>query len=652
MQHPARRLVLLPILAALLVLGLPALPSAAADGDTVDTVPVSLTVRGASDSASTAVPVLPGLVPTSLTTTIVGGTGSTGGEGVYTLRSGDIAATAPSRTGGPVTLPLTAQSVRDGSIPLTLSISILDADGCPDAAIDDLAIASIREVGITYTGAPLAPTTPADFFSAAVKSIALVSAPDKAAFASPAVLQAAATLATTYPRATISTTPAAPGGPFDRIVEFVPTTGPVVAAVDAVGTTPRLTLTGDSAALVPAAAALGSADLALATEPEVGALGQTGTPATSLTYTWADVGGAAPTLSGIGTLSESVTLQQIRFGGPISELSVKVVGTHLPTPVNSNNTVSLLVNDRLLASTFLGEDDTYELTGQLTGKDVRRANQITVEVSAVPIGGQCGSGFADTRVDIDANASTITAVSGQTLNPGFERFPQVLGDALPVTFAKGPNQADLSNAVAIVASLSRLPSTPLAVTVVPLEEFVSGDSNGLIINAGPEEATTLGAPLPYDPVRAPNSTPPEFTVDVGTPFAAFESFATGKRDIMMLGAYPGDDPALAAQQQKDLAAAVAAPPEGWFALTGDVMFNGGGPKPVFLSVAAPTAAEQQQTAAEQANDTSVPAWIWLAGFVLLLLLLTGLALWLVTRKARRAPAEADDDTPATPAEKT
>lgn len=653
MQHPARRLVLLPLLAALLVMALPALPSAAAEGDIVDTVKVNLVVSGASDSAATAVPVLPGLVPVSLAATIVGGTGPTGREGVYTLRSGDASATTPSRTGGAVVLPLTSTSVREGVIPLTLSISILDEDGCPDADIDSENTAAVREVAITYTGAPLNPTTPADFFSAAVKTIALVSAPDKAAFAAPAVLQASATLATTYPRAAISTSPVAPGGPFDRIVEFVPTTGPVVANVDVVGTTPRLTLTGDSAALVPAAAALGSADLALATEPKVAALNQTGTPATSLTYTWADVGAPAPTLAGIGTISESVTLQQIRFGGPISELSVKVLGTHLPAPVNSNNTVSLLINDRLLASTFLGEDDTFELTGLITGNDVRRANQITVEVSAVPIGGQCGSGFADTRVDIDANASTITAVAGQTLNPGFDRFPQVLGDTFPVSFAKGPNDADLANAVAIVSSLSRLPTDPLNVTVVPAEEFLSGDVTGLIVNAGPEESTTLGAPLVYDPVRAPTSTPPEFAVEVGTPFAAFEAFAAGDRNILMLGAYPGDDPDRAASLQGDLATQIAPAPDGWYALTGDVMFTGGSsPEADFLSIAAPTAAESQLAAAEGDDTGAVPAWLWVGLGILALLLLTGLVLWLVSRSARRTPTQSPADESSAPAEKS
>lgn len=608
-------------------------PARAAEGDTQEVARVNLVVFGPYGSDATSIPVLPGLVPTTLTTTIEGGTGAVGSEGTYTLAAGDASATVSSRTGGPVTINLPPETATDGFLPLRLSARIIDEDGCADEDVDDTIAARVREVTITYTGAPIAPTTAADFFSAAVKNIAVVSPPDQATFAAAAVLQAASSLGTAYPRAQISTTAPAPGGPFDRIVDIVPGAGPVVTKIDLVGTTPRMLLTGDPTALVAAAAALGSENLAIASAPEVTDLAQTGTADTSLSLRWADVGSPAPTLEGIGTIDETINIEQIRFGGPVSQLDLRVVGTHLPSPAGANNTITLLVNDRILDSQFLGDNDTFELTGVVGADAIRRGNAITVQVSSQAVGGDCRSATAATRVDIDAAASTITATPGQSLPPGFNRFPQVLGSSLPVSFAKGPNQPDLGNAVGLVASMSRLATNPFTVTVVPVNDFLQAEAPGLLINAGPEESTQLGAPLPYDPVRKPATAPPNFTVTLDSPFAAFEAFATGGRDLLMLGAFPATDPDRAAELQAALATEIAPAPDGWYKLTGDVMFTAGGPKPTYLSLAAATAAADGQDA-EQTSSSGVPAWIWVGGLIAALLLGTGAVLWFISRRAR------------------
>lgn len=630
---PSRLTGLIALMASLsfVLIGAPA--ARAAEGDTQDVVRVNLAVSGPYGSDATSIPVLPGLVPVTLATTIEGGTGAIGTEGSYTLAAGDVSASVSSRTGGPVTIALPPEAAADGFLPLRLSARIIDEDGCADEDVDETLTARVREVTVTYSGSPIAPTTAADFFSAAVKTISLVSPPDQAAFASAAVLQAASSLGTAYPRAQISTVAPVPSGPFDRIVDIVPGTGPVVTTVDIVGATPRMVLTGDPTALVTAAAALGSENLALASGPQVDELAQSGTAETALTLKWADVGSPTPTLEGIGTIDETVNIEQIRFGGPVSQLDLRVVGTHLPSPAGANNTITLLVNDRIVDSQFLGDNDTFELTGIVGADAIRRGNAITVQVSSQAIGGDCRSATAATRVDIDAAASTIAATPGQTLPPGFSRFPQVLGSALPVSFAKGPNQADLSNAVSLVASMSRLATNPFTVSVVPVNDFLTAEQPGLLINAGPEESTQLGAPLPFDPVRKPATAPPNFTVTLDSPFAAFEAFNSGGRDLLMLGAFPATEPDRAAGLQRDIATVLAPAPDGWYSLSGDVMFLAGGPEPTYLSIASPTAAADGAEA-DQTASSGVPAWVWVGGLVAALLLGTGAVLWLVSRRAR------------------
>ncbi len=636
--RPSATAVLVAVL-ALIALILPSSTAVAAEGDVEDTVDLNLSVSGPTGTDSTSVPVLPGLVPVSLRTKLEVGSVPLGPNGGYLLEAGDQTAIIDSSESTDITIPLTETSIQDGSVPVTLTARFLDDLGCANIDISDGVVARVGDAVITYSGAPQNPTTPADFFSSAVRDITLTTAEDQVPFTANAVLQAAATLATEYPRAAISTGEAEDSGPYARIVEFIPAAGPVQVTVDAVGATPRLVLSGDAASLVPAAAALGSADLALATEKESGALAQTGAAPTALTLRWSDVGGQAPVLEGLGTVSQAVTLSQTRFGGPISELDISISGTYIPVAANGSATVSLLVNDRLVASERLGENYVYSLTGKVAPEDMTRNTQVKVQLDSNPIGGDCRSATWIPRVDIDANASTFTATPGQSLPPGFERFPQVLAGQLPVAFAKGPNPADLSNAVDIVASVSRLEVDAPAVSVSSMEEFTSASQAGLLVNAGPEESTALGAPLPYDPARSPVSSDPSFTVTVERPFAAFEGFAHSGRDIIMLGAFPADDVPRAAELQAELAEAITPAPDGWFGLSGDVMFIGETPRtavdgtlePTFLSVNSPAVGEAVEV--EDAPG-GVATWLWVAGLLVLLLAVVGLVLWLLSRGAR------------------
>lgn len=48
---------------------------------------------------------------------------------------------------------------------------------------------------------------------------------------------------------------------------------------------------------------------------------------------------------------------------------------------------------------------------------------------------------------------------------------------------------------------------------------------------------------------------------IDAPFAALEAFQNGPRDVLMLGSYPADDPALAQIMQNEIAAFVAVTPD-------------------------------------------------------------------------------------------
>ena len=395
---------------------------------------------------------LKGLTPTSLQTTITVASGAVQ-RGTYTLGVNGVAnAQVSAATGGPVTIALPPEAVRENSIPLTLTAHILGDDGCPDPNAATVAIATVRQV-VVFTAARRPRRQPSPTSSVRRSSRSRWSPIRLGRVPRPAILRAASTLGTTYSRAQITT--AEPiADPSTALSRFVAGTGPVHTSINAAAPAPTLTIEGDPAAIVAAAAALGSVDLELATSGETTALSPD-----------RQCSGFAHTALGGPRFPVPVAERRRdhhrRFHGSasalrptINSLTVDVVGTHAPIATGSDGTVSLLINDRLMASQPLGTNDTFHLTGKVAAEQIRRSNKISVQVDSTPNTGNCRSPYIGARVDIDAQASTIVATPGQTLPPGFDRFPQVFGHNLPVAFAKAPTAADLTNAVNVVASVA------------------------------------------------------------------------------------------------------------------------------------------------------------------------------------------------------
>ena len=599
---------------------------ARAEGETfTDQVPLSLTVTGPNSSSSTSIPVLPGLTPVSLTATIVGGTGPTSYEGSYTLRSGTAFASVSAQTGGPVTLNLSPDIAKDGVIPLTLTSEILRPDGCPD---DTEAIASVDSAVVTYSGIAATPTSLADFLNPAVTSIWLRSSDDAVAFTAPAMLQAASALGYAYPRAAISTSDPGQTGPRARIIDFVPGAGDVVAVVDSTGDVPTLVLTGDPAALVPAAIALQSPEIELAAGTDTTQdLAQAGQAPDNLTLTWADIGSSTPALTGLGTQSATIFVAQSRFGQPVEKLDVTINGTNIPTPEGATAYVSLFIDDQLYASSQLSNSDRFSLTATVTPERIKRTTKITVQMVASPAGGLCTSPSFPARVDLDAVTSTISATPGQSLDPGFDRFPQTLRHSFPVAFAKGITPADVGNAVTVVASVSRQETSPLLISVPSASEFFDSKLSGLLVNAGPEESARLDAPLVFGATRAPVTVPPLFTVTTDTPYAAFEAFDQNGRDVLMLGSFNGGDSAVGQALQSVITDFLAPAPDGWFETSGGDLL-------VATETSGPTLLDLTQVPPPPASAATPgsPWWVWLLA-VLGIAVLVGLGWTMVRRES-------------------
>jgi hypothetical protein len=586
----------------------------------------TLTAVGEGGQASTGLPVPVGLTPLNLSGVI---TATAVSDGVAVISVGTNQTEVSVREGGAFSLSIPAGTMSDSVVVLNL-VNKLDPINDELCSYDTLTAVTLAEISISAFGAETPPATIAEFFSPAVRNITVLAADTKDSAVTDAVLNAVGSLASKYGRDTIIaamtegefTPPTTPGS---RVVVIEKSSAPEVSVEVSNTTLPTLTLSGPATKLPPAAAALGSVNLGLAGSPAATGLQQTTSATTATTLTLADVGTATPVLAGVGRITYSTAISQSRFGGPVDSFKIHLEGGNTPTPKGGIVTASVLWNDVIVDSQSIASADTYLVDVEIAASLVKRDNTLTVRLEAVPAGGYCTTGPMPAELTLNGKGSTVIARPGQGLPPGFERFPQTLGAALPLSFGSGEiTPVMLTAAAHLVSTLQRASVPQLSIRVVDFTEFQAAAYPGLVVGATPADADALAAPLRFEPWRAVDAAGKNFTVTVDGPFAALEAFATNGRDVLMLGS---TKPANESNPLLDVLAADAdADPFGWFVLTGDLLV---------AQVGQPNLALSSSTVVPQskiASEFTVPLWLIVAVAVLLIIIVARLIV--VSRRRR------------------
>ncbi len=593
----------------------------------------SLTAIGEGGQASTALPVPTGLSPVTLRGTL---TATAASDGVAVISVGTTQAEVSVRVGGTFELPLPAGTEVNSAVVLTV-LNRLNPKLNDVCSYDTTTSVTLSNIQIEATGVETPPTTVADFFSPAVRTITVVT-PDAQNFSvNEAALAAVAALSAKYGRDTVITAavssgaiqPPAPGA---RVVSIAANFDATTSLTLSDPGIPTLTLTGPATELSAAAAALGGVTLGLAGAPTVTALAENNTATPGSIFTLADFGTAQPTLVGVGRLTYSTTVSQSRFGGPISSFTLHLEGGNTPTPPGGIVTATVLWNDLIVNSQSIADTDTYAVDATIDSTLVKRDNTLTIRLEAIPPGGYCTTTPLPAELDINGTGSTITGHPGQSLAVGLQRFPQVLGNTVRIAFGtEGASENTLSEAAHVISTLQRASATPLAVKLVPIADFTKASYPGVVIGAAPEDAAALKAPLRFEAWRAVDASGKKFTVTVDGPFAALEAFDAGGRDLLLLG---GTAPVAQSVALSDsLATQADANPFGWFVLTGDLLVAQPGLPPLALSTA--TIVPQ----ASVANEFTIPLWLIIAVAVLLLVIVARL----IAVRARKRRIVNDDN---------
>ena len=584
------------------------------------TFAATITAVGQVGRGSTTLAVPAGLTPVVLTGHV---TGSPTGIGMVTVAVGSAQETLSLRTGGDVSLALTPDMLTsagtvDSAITVTLTNHIDSKPGVT-CSYDIASSATLSAITLITTGQERSPTTVAGFFTPSVTSITVVSADSSNPLVNEAVLAAVGSLASHFDRNTTitATTQSAfvpPTGGGARTVQIAANSQSTVHVEVTSQTPPTLTVAGPAQDLAAAAAALGSTSLALAGTNAVKELSQKGTAATQLSVSLADLGAAQPVLAGIGRITYSTLLSQSRFGGPMKSYTVHLEGGNTPTPSGGVVTATVLWNDQIVDSQIVAAADRYVVDVTIDSNLVKRDNTLTVRLDVVPAGGYCTSSPMPAELDINGTASTITGHPGQSLAVGFERFPQTMGTRLPITFGTtAVTPAMLTEAAQLVSALQRASVPQLTLALVDFASFTKASYPGVVVGATSADADALAAPLRFAPWRTVDNSGISFSVTVAGPFAALEAFNTGGRDLLMLGS--SDETSTSAALEMRLSASADADPYGFFVLNGDLLVAQSGQPNLALSTA--SLVPQSHVTA----DFSIPLWIYIAGGVLLLIVI-------------------------------
>jgi len=533
-------------------------------------------------------PVPPGMVPVAITGQLTSSLQRVAEvtavpSPAKTINAG-ITEVAVGKVQVPIRVPLAQARIVDGFV--SVAFDVVDPVNTNYCAPSDPGFVTLNTVVMQLSGVPDSPTSPANFITPAVTQVSVV-IPD--APTSPmleAGLSAVATLSTAVAQGakvrlfTQSEFGVQP--PLREVrgrkVSVRIGEGPVTTAVVApAGQVPELIVTGSANLLTAGLNALGSQFIAFADGKRTAGLAQSTSIDPSLTHKLTDFG-LEPTvaLTGYGSSSRAVTIQQASFAGPISSVGVHLVATNTAIPADVLASVNVFWNEALIGSYTLDGSET-SIDEQVTAPSTQltASSQFKIEFTAVPRKGDCtgASGQLPVGLYVDAAATTMTATRGEALAPGFPRFPQALAGVLPVAFSTGLDSAvAASSAGDIVAALQLVNPAPLTIQVVDPSDFISDCSTGLFVGATADDATAMTAPVRLSAFRTVGGNAISFTVGVDQAVAVFEAFERPSCNVLMLAGWgPESQSAQVAKLAQEVARYTADVEFGWTSLYANVL---------------------------------------------------------------------------------
>lgn len=487
----------------------------------------------------------------------------------------------PAKEGGHIEIPLTLNDAVNNTVTITFTTD----DAMRSSCIPDGSTASFRNGIMWYLPPKNAPASIREFMDDGIVNwiVHIPSSPTPAE--QQAGLTAVSALSYSYPApARVSLALSDEPSPHDNLTRIVivketPSAGLGSGGTVTVDDNGNMLMTGSSGILNNVVTILGNPTLRLVQGREITKVSGTtewDPPAGAVTLKEMGVGNTS--LVGAGTISKTIAVNQPFFAQPVESFTINITGSLTRIPDASVGRIETLWNGVLVDSQNMTSDmTTYSTSFTSTPKDTLRNNTLSIVMVYSPESIGCDSNTLPQRLDLDVANSTVTPTFGDSVPPGFERFPQTLDKVIPIVFgSEGTLEERLLSASNLVSALQALSPYQYTVTIIPYRTLVANDQqDGIVVGAGANATNDLQAPYAVsNSIRLVDGTS-TFTAVIDSPFALAQSYSGLYRDLALFGPVPAgqDGTAQAEGNQKmvRLTQKAATSPFRWAVYTGQVV---------------------------------------------------------------------------------
>jgi hypothetical protein len=281
-------------------------------------------------------------------------------------------------------------------------------------------------------------------------------------------------------------------------------------------------------------------------------------------------------MQGSGEMDSDIAFSQSDFERPVRSISLRLVGAYSPVPDGGTANLAILLNDGLVTALPFDRSGRFDTYVSFPGSLLRRDNRINLRILYTPPGGDCRLGAHNMIVRIDGG-SYLEAKEGQSIDEGFERFPQVLFPSFDVSFDQRTIRS-VENSARVVAALQRLSKTMLSFDVVPWDLNRRSNKALVAIASQNTSGSAIQPPLELTSFRVIDSDHRTLMqTENDAHFGVIQAFSQNGRDVLLLSDRM-------APEKLGRLTELLSDGNGWFDLTGDIWIQGDDREPSLLRI--------------------------------------------------------------------
>lgn len=307
-----------------------------------------------------------------------------------------------------------------------------------------------------------------------------------------------------------------------------------------------------------------------------------------------------------GQNSVGFDINQTRFGEPLRNVRVHLIGSYTPLPGTVGGEVTAAVNGEVVGRWPATADGTIDATVAIPDRLLRRSMNLQVGVRGAGEQGQCSR--ITTQIRLDGRTEIRTDGANPAVPQGFQSLPQALMPSVRIGI--GPDAfGDTARAARIMVGFQRVSAAPLLSQVMTVETALAGGGSAVLVSAGGWSQPSVALPFSVGGNQVTvagtdaGGQAETLTLDRDTPFGSLQTVFDGPR-ALLVATSNGDPRAL-----DGLLDWLAAERGRWAELDGRAVVAVPGTDPVIVENPAPAAAP---SAGLSLPDGGTSTW-WIAG---------------------------------------